>query len=231
MLLLLSIVYSQNVVRITATMNEEQETKIFPRDSKPFGLSYEQWSIKWWQWVLSEPESSNPLVDKTGRSCSENQVGPIWFLAGTKGGLANRECTIPAKKAIMVGPLSVECSYAEETPSTDLSQCARSSLQADVIEKGLTIDGSTIGNLDEFLVVSPVFDITFPENSVFGAPAGPTKGVSAGYFVIIKPLTIGEHHIRFYGSIVDYTTQGTQSFATDTTYKINVVNVSQRNLS
>jgi hypothetical protein len=33
---------------------------IYRPTSKPFGLSYDEWSAKWWQWVYSIPLETNP---------------------------------------------------------------------------------------------------------------------------------------------------------------------------
>jgi hypothetical protein len=70
-------------------------------DSGPYGLTYGEWSGKWWQWTLSIPTDVNPLNDKTGENCAKNQNDTqVWFLAGTYGGTAERTCTIPSGKAI-----------------------------------------------------------------------------------------------------------------------------------
>lgn len=76
---------------------------VYSINSKPFGISYGNWTAKWEQWLLSEPQVTNPATDQTGKNCGENQKGPVWFLAGTPGGTATRTCTIPAGKAILFG--------------------------------------------------------------------------------------------------------------------------------
>jgi hypothetical protein len=35
---------------------------IFSLESKPYGLTLEEWATKWWQWAYSQPKGSNPLV-------------------------------------------------------------------------------------------------------------------------------------------------------------------------
>ena len=42
-----------------------QSTLIRP-DASVAGRSQAEWSVAWWQWVLSFPESRNPNVDTTG---------------------------------------------------------------------------------------------------------------------------------------------------------------------
>ena len=66
-------------------------------EDKPYGQTYGDWSAKWWQWALSEPQENNPLFDETGELCSINQGGPVWFLGGAWGTpRAERTCTIPS---------------------------------------------------------------------------------------------------------------------------------------
>ena len=59
-------------------------------DSKQFDSTYSQWTSKWWQWAYSVPADVNPITDTTGKNCGQGQKGPVWFLAGTTGGTAER---------------------------------------------------------------------------------------------------------------------------------------------
>ena len=70
-------------------------------DSKPYGLTYGEWTAKWWQWGYSIPKDINPAYDDTGKNCAQKQNGPVWFLAGTYGHAVNRGWDIPAGKAIL----------------------------------------------------------------------------------------------------------------------------------
>ena len=38
-------------------------SNVFPVDSKPYGLTYGEWTAKWWQWALSIPKDINPAGD------------------------------------------------------------------------------------------------------------------------------------------------------------------------
>ena len=57
----------------------------YPPTSKVFGYKFTEWSAQWWQYVLSFPESQNPLLDTTGAECGIGQSGPVWFLMGSLG--------------------------------------------------------------------------------------------------------------------------------------------------
>ena len=81
-------------------------------DENPFGKRWEEWTAEWWKWSLSLPKDQNPITDPTGENASHNQRGPVWFLAGTFGGVAERTCDIPAGKAIFFPISCNETSYA-----------------------------------------------------------------------------------------------------------------------
>ena len=53
---------------------------VYDIDSNPFNVSYADWTEKWWQWTYSIPWDKNPSYDDTGKYCSENQNGQVWFL-------------------------------------------------------------------------------------------------------------------------------------------------------
>lgn len=80
---------------IAQSTNSKIVPSVSPLGSKPYGLTYGEWTAKWWQWTLSTPKDVNPGGDTTGKNCALKQSGPVWFLSGTFGGSATRVCTIP----------------------------------------------------------------------------------------------------------------------------------------
>jgi hypothetical protein len=207
-----------------AQNNISHNTLVFPVDAKPYGKSYAEWSAIWWQWLLSIPKDISPAGDTTGKNCGTNQQGPIWFLAGTFGGAAECTCTIPSGKAIMFSPINSECSYAEypdEKTESDLLECAKT-FQDQTTYAQVTITGTAIENLDNFRIQSPPFNVTFPENNVFGISPGQTQSVSDGIWIILKPLPPGEHKIGFKGISVDFTTGAKNTFVSDASYNVIV---------
>src|SRR3954470_21116236 len=79
-----------------------EQSGIFPINSRPYGQSYGQWAVAWWQWALSVPAASNPVADTTGEFAGEGQSGPVWFVAGTFQNSAERSFTVPAGKALLM---------------------------------------------------------------------------------------------------------------------------------
>jgi hypothetical protein len=102
---------------------------VLPPTSSPHGLTYAQWSGRWWQWALSIPLATNPLVDTTGAHCGVGQTGHVWFLAGLGGGLqsATRSCTVPAGTMLFFPVANTECDTSPPitpyTPAQWLAIC------------------------------------------------------------------------------------------------------------
>lgn len=216
-----------SVILLTTVHFSQAQTiiDVFTTDSKPYGVSYGEWTARWWQWALSIPKDVNPVGDETGKYCGQGQEGPVWFLAGTFGGEMERACTIPAGKAILFSPINVECSYAEfpdlKTES-DLRACAKSG-QDLATEFEVSIDGVNLQNLQNYRIQSPLFDLTLPQDNVFGLSPSTTKAVSDGVWVFLKPLTPGDYEVHSKGVSVDFTTTGTvPSFVSDVTYHLTI---------
>jgi hypothetical protein len=197
----------------------------FPADTIQYNVTYSDWTARWWQWLTSIPLDRNPAADETGENCDEGQSGPVWFLAGTFGGPNERVCTIPAGKALLFSVLNAECSVAEY-PSlrseSDLRTCAVSE-NDEATGLMATIDGSLIDQSQLYRIQSPLFEINFPRDNIFGVPEGPSQAVSDGFWVFLPPLAPGEHEIHFKGAIPDPTILGTNLFAQEAIYHITVL--------
>ncbi|HEX7032852.1 MAG TPA: hypothetical protein VF172_07625 [Nitrososphaera sp.] len=208
-----------------ALAQETTESLVYSPDSSPYGISYQEWTTKWWTWFISIPTDQNPIDDHTGALCNEYQQGPVWFLLGSGGGKVERSCTIPAGKAILTPNIIIECSYAEDQSLqnvADLEMCAKEGIDI-TTEVWTTIDGKSLPRSEIYRVKSEPFNFTFPENNVFSAPAGPTQGVSDGYWTFIKPLPPGNHSIHVGGIQVDYTVTTPTNFVEDSTYHLTIV--------
>ena len=212
---------------------------IMPPNSKPYGHTYGEWSNRWYQWAFSMPvthgnEQANPLFDTTGINCSRNQSGPVFFLAGIFSifdGAAPKavpvdrtECVVPAGKALFFPILNVEEDNAWN-PSNDEAEI-RAYLAQNVSQmENMTasIDGVAVGNLSDYLVGTdnPLTSVTFPADNLYdyyGVPVAPgtySMMGTAGYYLMLHPLSVGQHVIRFAGSVGDF-------FSLDITYHLTV---------
>jgi hypothetical protein len=191
---------------------------VFQVSSKPYGLTYGEWTARFWQWLHSIPKADSPAADTTGKNCALKQTGPVWFLPGTFGGTNERTCTIPKGKAILLTPIEVMCSFAEHHVKTepDLRACAKAD-QDKVTSATITVDGIQV---KPYRLQSPLFTVTLVENNALGLKAQTTPALADGYWVILKPLPTGSHTIHASGSLVDFTTTGTVNFASDVIYHL-----------
>ena len=188
---------------------------ILPPQSHAYGKTYAEWSVNYWQWVLSLPATNSPILD-TG-DCSAGQSGPVWFLAGTIGCTTNtRSCTIPAGVALFFPTCN---GFADNTdcPSSDtfsLEQLAGFASGFVESSSGMscTIDGVPVKGLDDpitspYRVGPQVFSYTLASTdnifaNFFGLaciPDGITVATAAedGVYLLLAPLSAGQHTIHY----------------------------------
>jgi hypothetical protein len=178
---------------------------MYSREEKPFGKTWEEWTSKWWRWLLSIPRDHNPGLDQTGENFNLNQLDPnVLFLAGALAGSApvERTITINTGKAVLFPVINFVTSYAEE-PSLKSEEALLSHAKSnidDISKKEASINGVNFTDLEKYRVQSKIFDVTFPEDNVYGLGPGPTMGASDGYWIFLKPLRPGTYDIRTAGS-------------------------------
>jgi hypothetical protein len=179
-----------------------------------------QLTSQWWQWVLSIPTEDNPLLDTTGAECQQGDMGDVFFLVGTFGGSAERECTISEGQDILIpiinavcldlpGGLNPDLPGVFQRPKGPGGSCQETNESfmdtVDLSSLELTIDGVSFGSLEDFRVQSNPFPIRLPEDNLFGAPPGTYIGISDGIWVIVEGLPVGEHTIEFGGQADGFT--------------------------
>jgi hypothetical protein len=175
--------------------------ELFALDSSPFGRTYAEWTARWWQWVLSISKTENPLVDQNGKNGANNQSGPVWFLAGTLKGPAERSCAIPADRAILFPIINVEASIAEGDGSTEEELAARVKFEMDQItDMRAMLNGTDLDELKQYRIQSPLFNVTLPADNILGLPAQTTKMMSEGYWLFLKPLQPRNYDLYSFGS-------------------------------
>ena len=221
--------FAQNSSATTNPVNNSNtsSTMAFQPDTIQYSLPYSDWTAKWWQWLYSVPENRNPAADETGAYCHEGQSGPVWFLAGTFGGLNERVCSIPAGKSILFPVVNQLCTFIDRPTlrtESELRSCAVAANEG-VTELMVTIDGQPISEqlLRTYRVQSPLFELNLPEGNILTGQQGSTQGVSDGFWVFLPPLAPGAHEIHFRGTVVDFTTVSQNNFVTEVLYHITVV--------
>ena len=183
---------------------------VIPPQTHPYGQSYGEWGSEWWEWALSTPEANNPVLDLTGVDANVNQAGPVFFLAGTFGGdPVVRNVTIESGKALFIPILNWNQTYPEDAPGVPRNKAEaamRNTLNAffDTVDPNdlhCEVDGIALRNLSTYRAQSPVYSMSLaPDSSsvtMWGYAAGEHDlNVSDGYWVMLAPLSVGNHTIR-----------------------------------
>ena len=213
--------------------NHNQNPVVYPPDKPVFGMTYREWTAKWWQWEFSLPTSVNPWFDSEandGIGQSPNagigQSGPVFFLTGILTGdpVVKRTITLPAEKALFFPIYNAwSDNVGEDPPMTFKELQERAASYVKVSELHVRIDGKELKNLYSYRIKSPPFCDWFPStDNVYQTQYGSTFSgwtcpvASDGYWLMLAPLAIGKHTINFGGTSDDKT------FHLDVTYNVTV---------
>jgi len=167
------------------------DAQVVAPGSRVAGKTIAEWGEAWWQWLLATPGVHDPALDQSGEKCHYGQSGPVWFLAGSyDSSKVFRRCMVPVGKYILfpaanglLKPLpahDVDCKYAIERVARGIDP---------VMAPFATLNGRTVPRmLDRRERTGACFD-----------PALTGRKVSAadGYWVMLRPLPVGQHVLKF----------------------------------
>jgi hypothetical protein len=226
------VVGGQSVLTLSAN-SHDNEAFVLPVQSFPYGLSYGEWSARWWQWAFSLPVDHSPLF---GADCSAGQTDHVWFLPGAEvgGPTPRQDCTIPPGTALFVAIINAECSNLEGLGKTEaqLRSCADSDGSLiDPNSLSASLDGQPLTNLSRYLVESPLFFFgPLPKDNLItyfcvaqaeGCPAAPAGSigysVGTGVYLMFSPLSVGTHLLHFHAEFAV-----SPPVVFDTTYHLTV---------
>ncbi|WP_020564478.1 hypothetical protein [Methylosarcina fibrata] len=218
--------------------------RVLPATSHAYyGMTYGEWSAKWWAWNNSMAVDQHPLFDTA--DCSTRQLGTVWFLGGTSTATdrdgetvwaADRVCNVPRGTALFFPVINSEAATLEGDGEGDEVLRAQAEwYQNHATELFAKIDGIPVKNLQSYRVQSPLFQYgPLPDNNVpfnLGGYSGAIAGASSdfvgdGVYLLIPPLPVGRHEIRFGGKAIYSSTNGDPFdfiFNLDVKYTINVL--------
>jgi hypothetical protein len=206
--------------------------RVFPPNSMPYGKTFVAWAAEWWQYVLSYPADNNPITDPTGANCAMGQSGPVFFLVGTTGGATVRDdCVVPAGKAVFFPLVNIFGAVPEDGATPEDVQALVSLVTNYIDELTVSVDGVPLQNLWDYRFGSPGFSFTGAVDNPFDEACGTPgtcyegfheTGFSDGYWIMLAPLSAGEHTINFGGHF--YFPDWDWEFEVDITYNLSVAN-------
>lgn len=200
------LVFFPTLTNITYSQGSNQT--VYSTDSKPFGIPYQDWVGAWWNWTQGTTADLHPR-DDPNRSCNVNQKGPVWFLPDSLSVESQsnpRICDVPAGKAIFIPVITGEADNIENPNYAD-TQIVKDALACDNYSNNrrAEVDGVSIKGLNDPVTYrtnsSHLFNVIAVDNNIYNMKAGTGRGFADGWFLFIKPLTIGEHKVHLAGSI------------------------------
>jgi hypothetical protein len=165
------------------------------------GLSYGYWTSIWWNWLFSD----------------QIQNGSVYFLRG------NTENESPIIRTGKNGPIiysdtaiffpiicTITSEHLFEHASSEVIRRSESAQrQKNPLLLSVKINGARIPNLKNYYAESPEFVLDIPKSSKLQCyfdplpRIGKSPAVSAGYWIMLRPLPPGTHKIIFKGKHAD----------------------------
>jgi hypothetical protein len=185
------------------------------QDSALGEATYEQLSARWTQWAMSNPWSTGPINDPTGAACAMGQDGLVWLLAGTNGGDATRECTVPSLQPIFfplvnyfnTPPNKYVNSKKKEAEYIDFFTGWFADYREQICSVTLRVDGQDVIASQEELADATWVDVLDPfpvymnEDNWGGFKAGWVKKALTGGHYALLLLPAGDHTIELGGTV------------------------------
>ncbi len=167
------------------------------------GKSLAEWSALSWKMLYEIPIPQSPFLNNAP-NCVSRAYGNVLVMNGNWGAPIN--CTVPAGMFIMFSGMGSACSNREPEPTygsdeAELYECVTQDLFAFTNLKA-SIDGVPLQNPERYVVLSPLWSFTFPEDNISGLPAG-TDGIGMGksFNLMLVPLSVGQHTLYAYGEL------------------------------
>ncbi len=206
---------------------------VVPPNARYRGLTYGEWQTRYWQELLAIPvvNGIHPFLTFG----AFGGTGDMVFLAPSYYQLGSYviDVTIPAGTPLFIPVrINAECSQLEPDPfhgddEASLRQCANDFIDHFSSGYFASIDGRPVHNIEAYRSDSPLFEFgPLPENNLFqffglDAPAGTMSlSVSAGYHLLLSPLSVGRHEVRVRATASDVNPAGDR---VETVFRITVV--------
>jgi hypothetical protein len=169
---------------------------VYPPDASPLGRNHRTWEGAYQIWLTEIPRKENPLLHPDSPRTCEMVDGAVML------GPAGANCAVPVGAPLMFSSWFWECSTAEGNGESwfRLRRCATRQFQRDhnprVFRMRVLVDGERLSRVRRWIFRTPGEIIDFPERNIWHAEPGPSRSVTKGFLIILRPLDPGLHTIR-----------------------------------
>jgi hypothetical protein len=179
-----------------------------PANSRAHGASLLTWQERWFAWGLGS--STNPLFSGI---CGE-QIGKLFFLNTTFEAGTEIDCQIRPGTPLLASPGGTVAWAPRHGQTREELLAARDRFLSTLSDPRATLDGRSLGNLDETLRLTDVYTIPLEPGNLIqaidpGFSGDQTQVASAGWFLRLRPLAPGPHELvlsdRINGALLDIT--------------------------
>jgi hypothetical protein len=180
---------------------------VLPPNARVQGHTLGEWSAIAWSSMFAIPASINPGLGAPWTDCYVERSGNVGVGVILFSPFSPFECTMPAGTKLFLDVATAECSTLEAPPfyggnEEELRACALHLYYTNI---QVTIVGVAIQNLDDYTVLSPMFQFTVPADNFFGVPGGTVgESVSYGTFLMLAPLDPGQHSIYIHAELPNF---------------------------
>jgi hypothetical protein len=219
---------------LALSYGQESQPKIFLTGSSPYGIPFNQWIGKWWQWYVSVPKTESPNhpdypdhISKENCAIRQNLSSPVVFLFTplVDEPFPERTCVVPKDKAILIPIISGEADNGdpEQTDKSERGMIQTAKAGNDYGAISIKLDNTKL-NFNEdpkFRAMSGFFNITLPEHNLWEEKEvpGTYKGITEGYFLFLNPLPAGNHTLYYEAAT---NPPNANVYAQTVTYHLNV---------
>jgi hypothetical protein len=206
-----------------AAYSDSLNPGIYSHDSSPFDVPYKDWIAKWWDYNVDIGAEVHPRDNFSPERCNldQKQVDPVYYLPDNLSGEEQRNCSVPAGKAILAPLLTMSCWDDNTDPNLKteqgLQECSREGNEYGVVSA--TLDGRKILNVEQYRTTSDVFNITVAKDNAFQSLYGTFPSIADGFFVFLEPLSPGKHSLVLEQSVLN-PTQPEYNYASKTIYDL-----------
>jgi hypothetical protein len=180
---------------------------LLPPSTSVAGKSQNDWAEAWWDWAANIPGAMNPVLDRTGTYSYLGDQGDVFFLAGVFGGgdPINRTVTVTNRQHLFFPLLNAITWDAYSAYPDDFERDLIETI-GDVQDLYADLNGVSYGSQIALLGWLQQSPDDFPLNILAGGffnETGEEPGIrqaqQRGYYLMLEPLPIGTHTLRFGG--------------------------------